>query len=392
MTLALSTIAPPVLKSPLGEEVVKFSIAYQQYACQVETVNAGLPTARRSNPVGYKACIQPELLESLAFMGKFGDVESADEVTENSVKEWVIGRTRCSAQDAYKHVEDALTRVKHKPSSSDPEGAAMVFFSSVITELRRNRVDGALKDSVKPLISSLIPKLEPPSLRKEMEKAYEFWPSEKKADFKFFQAEVARLASKHSLLAPSFQARKEKSKDTQVARLDKPLGKVKKEARRGKKRAWNTKCLNPKCGEYHPVMTCPNTPEAQKKELLDKYRSESKKQKPAGKAARKSTRVSPGPRKRGERLRDGAYKLTFPGAVVAEGIGDYGADNSSLPKSVWDEMCAAGSKPIFEKFDKPLVLRAAIELPDGVDFTASGKTRLNIIISLPCGPLSIRNV
>lgn len=92
------------------------------------------------------------------------------------------------------------------------------------------------------------------------------------------------------------------------------------------------------------------------------------------------------------RAREGAYKVTLPGKLTCTGLSDLGEDNSAMPKSLLQSIKNTSVKVNYQNFTEPFHLKASIDLPDGVPFTASEKFRMDIRIALPCGPLSIRKV
>lgn len=95
-----------------------------------------------------------------------------------------------SSDDMASHVKDALARVSFKTDRADPQGAALQFFTDVMTELRRNRVSHDVTDASKALISQLMPKLEPAVVRETIKSAHEHWSTEVKHDFHHFMRKV----------------------------------------------------------------------------------------------------------------------------------------------------------------------------------------------------------
>lgn len=85
-------------------------------------------------------------------------------------------------------------RVNFKADRSDPHGAALQFFTDVITELRHSRVQNAIEDAAKAVITMLIPKLEPYVLRETIQTSHVFWPQEDKSDVHKFMERVTKVA------------------------------------------------------------------------------------------------------------------------------------------------------------------------------------------------------
>lgn len=385
--VGLVTISPPELKTPRGNEVVKFSIAYERYSRNVDEVNANLPAYKKIKPVGYKACVAAELLVSLVDLETFDECNEVSMVTDDMVEKWVKERSRCTADDIPSHVKDALARVRFKMDSMDPEGACLNFFTDVITQLRRNRVKDVIDGNPKIIIQSLIPKLEPESVRDSLKNAFEYWSPELKKDFKNFRKEVvkssiecakyARTKQKHSNPRPTKKATTSTEKD--VSGNDpypKTVHDDSEPSKESKKRKWKSKCLNPECSEIHPLFKCKNTSPELKKELLKKYR-DSKKAKVLKMHA--------------NHVRDGGYSILLPGNIQCTAIGDNGADQSSIAKSIVSKLRKSNVDLKEEKFPEPMRLEPAFKLPKNVSFTASSTIKIDVQVILPCGKLLLRN-
>lgn len=73
-------------------------------------------------------------------------------------------------------------------------------------------------------------------------------------------------------------------------------------------------------------------------------------------------------------------------------LGDIGADESAILRCILNTLGREGIKANIEQLSEPIHLSAALKLLDTVQFTASARVKLSIIISLPCGPLRPRLV
>jgi len=109
--VGLQTITAPELKSPRGEDIVKFSVAYERYTRSIAHVNSSQPAERKINPVGYKACISAELLQSLVDLCTFGDKTDVEKVTDEDISNWIATRSRCSNENVASLVKDSRSRV-----------------------------------------------------------------------------------------------------------------------------------------------------------------------------------------------------------------------------------------------------------------------------------------
>ena len=95
----------------------------------------------------------------------------------------------------------------------------------------------------------------------------------------------------------------------------------------------------------------------------------------------------------GSLSRDGGWSCGIEREIEAIALGDIGADNRAIPRSVIKSLRQAGVRiPAKKHLNAPLHLDAAIKLAGNVAFTASAIVKLRITISLPCGPLRLRNV
>lgn len=92
------------------------------------------------------------------------------------------------------------------------------------------------------------------------------------------------------------------------------------------------------------------------------------------------------------KLREGVFHVTLPGNIVVPSIGNYGADKNAICKRMLKLITLSGENIQTTSFSPQFKLKAAIELPEGVCFTALATVRLDIPVVLPCCHLSLRNV
>ena len=158
------------------------------------------------------------------------------------------------------------------------------------------------------------------------------------------------------------------------------LPKSQKGKGRGRKgEPWADPCLNPKCNRIHPVKDCQETTEDKRKALLKKYYDD-KKEKTFSRLI-------------GPLSRDGRWSCRIENKRDTVALGDISADQSAILRAFICSLQAAGIKvAVIKQFNEPLQLDAAIKLPGDVPFTTSSVVNLCITISLPCGPLRLRNV
>ena len=321
--------------------------------------------------------------------------------------------------DTPTHVENAVSGVKYKANRTDPEGSSMDFFTQVTMELRRNRVHHVIAENPKILIHLPIPKLEPAIVRESIKKAYEYWTKEQKNNFGYFEENVCQAAvesakyekkaecgngdvgdgkEKHSKTKTKFGGRRNKNPIGDRDDKDSGENDVPSDSKGGKKRKhdfkWNLDCLNPKCNKNHPVKECENTTKELATELLKEYR-EAKRAQSMGAFGKKRNASGTSTRPKNERdaqVRDGCYRITLAEVLEVIGNGDYGSDFSAMPRRLLKDLRNAGAIVREQKLNEPLKLSPAIKLPDGVPFTASASVKIDVRISLPCGPLRLRNV
>lgn len=192
--IELYTIKPTERHFLKSEDIVKFSIAYENYSQQFATVNSGLERNQRVKKVRYKACIAPELLPSFTEMNEFENVETVTELTDEMVEKWVKNARRCQADEQPEQVNDALSRVRFTYDSADPKGACVDVFTRVATELRRNRAQEVIKSNTKVLIEMLIKNLEPSILRTRIFRNFKYLPEDQRRDYKLFRADTVKIA------------------------------------------------------------------------------------------------------------------------------------------------------------------------------------------------------
>ena len=397
----VSTLRHPELSSVLSEDIIQFEFAYERYLTQIEEVNHNRTPSNRIKPTSRKSCIAPELLSAHSFAG----VEDLESLDNNHIMAWMNSRKHCSAEDLAIRVEAALNGINFKSSRTDPVGAAIMFFSKVYTELRRNGAESAITNASKPLITLLIPKLQPQVVRDTIKTEHPYWPSEKRYDLKYFQSKVCEI-SRESAKYLGKRGRPEDDQKTQGEKTGKRnLNNGNKKTRlitddssrnqhgpgRGSSRnnggekartssdkEWTTPCLNTKCDLIHPLRECKNTTDAEKDELFKKRR--------AGKHWKKVSAL------RGIKLTEGRWKATVEDKITSVALGDIGADWSAVPQRMIDDLQACGVYISTTALEKPIELEVAVKMPQNISIKAVSKARLNIKLMLPCGPLRLRRV
>lgn len=96
----------------------------------------------------------------------FPGIVNESEVTDEHMKEWIGRQTRVSIIELDRQVTIALSRIRFIPGQADPESAALRFFTSVTTELSRNRASNVLSAAPN---AQLAKKSEPRLLKERME-------------------------------------------------------------------------------------------------------------------------------------------------------------------------------------------------------------------------------
>ena len=203
---------------------------------------------------------------------------------------------------------------------------------------------------------------------------------------------------KHSKTKTKFGGRRNKNPIGDRDEKDSGENDVPSESKGGKKRKydfkWNLDCLNRKCNKKHPVKECENTTKELATELLKGDR-DAKRAKSMGAFGRKrndsGTSTRPDNAKDAQ-VRDGCYRIKLAEVLEDIGNGDYGSDFSAMPRLLLKDLRNAGANVREQKLNEPLKLSPAIKLPDGVPFTESASVKIDVRISLPCGPLRLRNV
>lgn len=276
--IGVSTIKPPELNRVKGDEIISFELSYERYVRQMSEVNLNRTYSQQIKPCGIKACVSAELLLSLTMLGTFPDRDTVSQVTDQDVLNWVKSRSRCSTDEMSHHVKDAIDRVKFKADRSDPQGSALQFFTDIMTEFRRNRVEHVIDEAPKAVVTQLMAKIEPQIVRDAVRSEHEYWPADRKYDFQYFMKKVTEVSigsAKYQSFAGNKRDREDEfrgagSKSTNNPKktrkedhnrkhghpVDK-TGKHKKEKTGGRHQAeWTDKCLNDKCDGVHPVKDC----------------------------------------------------------------------------------------------------------------------------------------
>lgn len=127
----------------------------------------------------------------------------------------------------------------------------------------------------------------------------------------------------------------------------------------------------------HPINECKETSEEEKEKLLKEFYETRKKLK-----AIASKLSSQG---------DGRWRTLINGTVNVIALGDYGADESALPRNIIKFLERDGKDVKIEQFEKPISLSPAVKL-DHNTVTASANGWFNIRVCLPWRPLRLRNI
>jgi hypothetical protein len=90
----------------------------------------------------------------------------------------------------------------------------------------------------------------------------------------------------------------------------------------------------------------------------------------------------------------GRYKVRLAECVEVVALGDYVADYSAIPKDLLQQFTTAGYIVGMHQIPKPIKLAACVKSTRAgdIEITADKMVRVNIVISLPCGPLRLRRV
>jgi hypothetical protein len=135
------------------------------------------------------------------------------------------------------------------------------------------------------------------------------------------------------------------------------------------------------------------TSEEDKEKLLADYRSKKdrepgkKRSKLAAARAEHSQGSTADPTK-------GRYKVRLAECVEVVALGDYGADYSAISKDLLQQLTTTGYNVGMYQLPKPIKLAAYVKSTRAgdIEITADRMVRMNIVISLPCGPLRLRRV
>jgi hypothetical protein len=401
----VNTVQAPILVSTLRAKVVEFLSRYDKYVTSLEDVNSQLgPGVPHTVPATRKQCIDSELLAGLVGIHAIPDVTTVDDLTAEGVLLWLQGRILSPIEEVAERIDTALEQVKWTSQHDDPHGSALDFFVQVHQALRKNGVQDAVHDNGKQLIELVMPKLQPAMVRDTMKRDMRFWKSEERKDFCVFiqrvtkvVIEAARYSNKRAGEAcpsASKPARPDKKRDRKHEPHRDRFKKGDKDPGKDKQlRAWTLKCLNERCKGSHRIRECPMTSEEDKEKLLADYRSkrdtEPEKKRPklaAVRACRSQVGTADATK--------GRYKVRLAEGVEVVALGDYGADYSALPKDILQRLTKAGYNVVIYRLPKPIKLTACIKstAAGDIEITADSMVRVNIVISLPCGPLRLRRV
>lgn len=154
------------------------------------------------------------------------------------------------------------------------------------------------------------------------------------------------------------------------------------------------KCLNSKCnGERHYMDQCPKSSEEEKRDLLQEYKDS----KTSNEGNGLNSLHASGPI---SVIQDtsAAVKFSFGTEKVYDALADTGADHSAIDRASVKELQKDGAFVGITKLKKPLSLQLALDFDSEgnvtkrQEFLVTEAARLTPVISLPQGPLALRNV
>lgn len=355
----VSTANAPVLKRVTKADLISFDTDYEAYKEKISDVNRNRDASRQIDPASIRQCMEPTLLHSLCILGQIDNATELSQATDAAVKKWFEDRLATNPEDLTERVRSALDSVKYKVDNTDPSGAALTFIIDVVTALDKNNASEVIKDKdpCKSLISKLVSKLEPAELRERIWDARGCWTGVQRSDLSLFQSRVSvAVEVAQGEMARNRIQRRGKKRDRPEG-PDKRPGKNKNpeyikgqpsSSKPGKKTptdgkgqsvkssTWDTPCLNPDCPEIHPLSQCKNTNEERKTDLFEQYRAETRKKVAHGKMNALKIKDEMLPSAPDES--SGRYRVLLEENVPTVALGDYGADESAIPRQIFDDL------------------------------------------------------
>ena len=342
-------------------------------------------------PTSYKACIDDSHLK-IFLTAKWVEAETLEAITEEMLKECVKARSSHEPQGYELGKIDNIVRdVKMNMKMDDAEDRVWTLHHTYITVLEAAGMTDLPEKKPHIAIGHILKRVEPKLLRRRM-KDILIWRKDEgfeKKDFGEFMRELAKQAKRleEELVAASRRSDSDSDSDDSATarRTSKHRNHRRKNGNKNgsggstktnantkdksdgqhtdKKRPRDPpKCLNKDCNERHFIADCENTPDEEKKRLVEEYRSKRKRRE--GRQGPKNEGV-----KRLSALADKAVRsnTSLFSAALADGavecvvLADQGSDANVMSNTTLQQLIAAAPSTTVENITPERVYKSVTD-------------------------------
>ena len=373
----VSIIKPPKLRTVLLPDLIKFETAYAQYVREVEDVNATRSEDNQLRITSIRSCIESRVLQSLCMLGEIEGASTIEEANDENVKAWFDTALAETPRTVLARLKSAVATLKYEQCDEDPAGAAQQFCLSAVAALDEQNISAILQDveKCKTFIDSLINKVEPPFLRRQIKEERTIWSKEQQGSMQYFMRQLKSNAVEAHKWASSrhpqpvshrpdrkrFRTRDDNTGEpSKKAKAYKPskAGHKEKDRRAKRDSDWADACLNPDCNAIHRVKDCPITSEEEKASLLKKYYDSKKSAKSVKLSGQEqdSSNDTPGvaahpdsqiPEPNAE---EGRFRVVLEDKIESIALSDTGSDFNAIPSSIMEKVVKIDLRNRYQRF------------------------------------------
>lgn len=373
----VSQIQRPELTKPGRDSVVKFKEEFDEYTRLIDTFNTDRTPATRLRKATIRECIKVDLLENLIMTNLIPEVENIQELSNEQVMDWFNGVLSKEPRNLGDKVTEIVRKHTHRPNSGDPEAGVQEYVFEVMTDLRALGGAQLMKDKsqAKNVINRLGSGLKPKEVRELLFRDKTMWKEGEHTSISHFIAragEIATQVQRMEEIRPTrdntggsgsgeptprrrrgSETRRGGTPRTDEDRRRTPAHDDEKRRKTGGPRKdiqWTRPCINPDCSGKHRIEDCPNTPESEKKPMLEAYihkMKEKRRERYSGKSI--STVHS-------------RYNIEVDiGGVSTRARDDTGADVTIIPSTLLRRIIEKSPKVEVRELEKPVDVELAVQ-------------------------------
>ena len=271
------TIRTPSLKSASPHDVLLFLKDRETYLQAVEARNAEPEV--NIVPLPLKSCVPVQLQKHLRYLDLI-KVPEGEDIKDEHIEDFLKRASKRSVNQVDgRNLQKLVSSIRFQTKEPDAGGRILALATEYMEKLSDHGYADFWVTNPQAAIAHLQSKLQPPELVRRMEADFKVNPELKKRDFKRY---VQHLYERAKLVDEAFVSDPRDKKRTRSRSPRRDQSRFAKRQRDGKERkdrghkkaedGATPQCLNPKCRERHFVRDCPKTSEAERTELIRKFK------------------------------------------------------------------------------------------------------------------------